>query len=366
MLFTGNILMIMVETANLDSFIRPIQIFYPIQPLMKLNDNSYFKLFANNILVKGYANSIIMDTQRNGYLPISNLLSDVLESGKNSKTIYEIKRKFGGKYNTGIDSYFSYLINAEYGFVTDEPSVFPEINTEYYSPFAILTAVIVIGEKSNFSLHDLLLQLIELGCQLVQIRIFKTVDIEALNTELLCLIGSRVKLVEVFIPNSDYNINTIKKITNSNPRLKFIIYGKKAPFINDNGDSLYFAEKKLTVNQKEIISPSHFVSNLSFYIESKNRNVGLNQKVSIDIGGEIKNYVNHETTYGNVQNTKIKDVIFGQDFQKKWLIKNDDVEKCKVCEFRYMCLSNSDIIKIDHKYLKVDTCGYNPYMGVWG
>jgi len=51
--------------------------------------------------------------------------------------------------------------------------------------------------------------------------------------------------------------------------------------------------------------------------------------------------------------------------QEKRFISNDIIEKCKDCQYRYMCLSNSDIEEKAGKFHKINSCTFNPYENKW-
>src|SRR5690606_8369796 len=112
---------------------------------------------------------------------------------------------------------------------------------------------------------------------------------------------------------------------------------------------LIFTEAILAKDSKEIYSLKHFTISYSMYYESLHYNAGLNRKVCVDSDGNIKNYVQHKKSYGNVNTHTLEEVIDNEEFKKKYDYKNDLIEKCKDCQYRYMCISNSDIYLTDKK-----------------
>lgn len=332
---------------------------------ISINNDKYFLLFSNCIPVKGFKNSIIMDLQKNAYIPIPNLLYDILNLDMKQLTIGEVKNYFNGAYNEGINSFFTYLNEQEYGFFTNSPNSFPELNKDFLSPYEIISSIINFNSQSKYKLKDVLKQIIELGCQLVQIRIFNKIDISFLKNVLKCIQGSRVKIVEILLKDHNYIINEFTPFCKQHMGLKIIIHSVKYKIVNHQLDNMFLTNKEINLYQKEVIDQRLFISNIPFYVESKNFNVGLNRKVCIDYDGKIKNFVNHSKSFGNISNINIRDIINKYDFQNKWFLKNDIIEKCKDCEFRYMCMSNSDIEKKDSKYYKTDQCNYDPYEGKW-
>ena len=60
-----------------------------------------------------------------------------------------------------------------------------------------------------------------------------------------------------------------------------------------------------------------------------------------------------------------KEVVSKRNFQEKWFISNDNIVKCCDCQFRYSCVSNSDILTKKGKYYKKSTCKFNPSTNEW-
>ncbi len=72
------------------------------------------------------------------------------------------------------------------------------------------------------------------------------------------------------------------------------------------------------------------------------------------------NYLNHEKTYGYWDEIDWESIIFSSEFCAKQEIGNDKIEVCKLCKYRYMCISRSDLICKQGKWHKVNYCNYNP------
>jgi len=335
---------------------------------MKIDNNKYFLLYTNCIPVKGYKESIIMDLQRNSFLPVSNLIFEVISLNLKELTIGELKKKFDGNYNKGIDKYLSFFVEEEFGFFTNNPQNFPNLNTDFYSPYPIVSSVINYSSISEFSIEDVCYQLTKLGCQLIQLRFFCKIDLELIHSIINIIKSSRLNLIEIYIQDYNYNNDDILRIVDSDFRINLIVYSVKSIFdLNKNitSDRLFFVSDEITPYSKEIIDLSMFVSNIEFYTESLKNNVGLNRKVCIDIDGSIKNFVNHSTIFGNVEIDTFEIIHNLNQFKQQWTICNDMIEKCMDCQYRYLCLSNSYVEYKNKKYYKVDTCSFNPITNSW-
>ncbi len=328
-------------------------------------ERDFFSLFANCKLVKGATNSIIMDLQRSCFYSVHPLIGKLLSVDFKKKSIIGIKNVYQNRYDKGISAIFEYLSNEGLGFFTNEPDNFPDISTTFRTPYKILTAVINFSQKSKYDLENVLVQFVKMGCQLVQIRIFNNIDLKKINNMLKSIAHSRIRLIELFLKDYGYDQEDLCSLLNNSFRLNIIIHSINSDIIDIRKDGLILTKETIGTHQKEIISIGTMVCNLPFFNESMNFNVGLNRKVSIDYDGNIKNFVNHLKSFGNVNKIKIENAIKQKVFQELWNIRNDNIEKCKDCEYRYMCLSNSDIIKKDSRFYKVDDCNYDPYSGKW-
>jgi SPASM domain peptide maturase of grasp-with-spasm system len=330
-----------------------------------MKNKTHFILYSNCIPVKGFSESIIMDLQRENYVEIPNVLFDIITKYTQNYSIKKIKSLCSNELNEGIDLYFKYLEELDYGFFTNEPNLFPNLRLDFHSPFKILSSVICISDDTDYSIPDVLSQIIELGVQTIQIRIFKKINEGELLEFISLFKESRTKIVEIFLKDFDYNEIQFKKVLDFDSRISILIHSSDKHNHKFFDSKLIFLKENLKENSKEIYSKELFISNIAFFCESKSLNVGLNKKVCIDSNGFIKNYINHELSFGNVENTLISEILNNDLFLEKGNVNNDQVEKCKDCQYRYACLSNSDLIKIEDGYRKLDYCNFNPYENLW-
>jgi radical SAM protein with 4Fe4S-binding SPASM domain len=106
------------------------------------------------------------------------------------------------------------------------------------------------------------------------------------------------------------------------------------------------------------------VNSLLFH-ESLAFNNYFNKKVVINEVGEIKNYYNQKSSFGNILNDNLKDVLQSSKFKKLWYVSKDQIIQCKNCEFKYSCVDDR-IPKYKNKYYDFETpCNYDPFTLVW-
>lgn len=324
----------------------------------------YFVLFSCCVPIKGAAESIIMDLQRGSFLEIPNLLFDILEFNLSSfYSVFEIKKKFDNELDEGIEMYFNFLEEKEYGFFTDEPEKFPKMDLMHYSPFKIVSSVVNYDKNSQYDLEDLFLQIIDLGVQIMQVRLFDMIDFEVLKKGIKLFKKSRAKIIEIIIEKGILSVDELTELIDSDSRINIIVHSSDSDKKINN--KLIFKSRLVKKDVKEIYAKNLFVCNIPFFVEAQSYNVGLNRKLCIDFNGDIKNYVSHRKTFGNVLYTRIKDVIENEVFSELWNTSNDSIEKCNECQFRYMCLSNSDLESKNNEFIKVDTCNFIPKENVW-
>ena len=73
-----------------------------------------------------------------------------------------------------------------------------------------------------------------------------------------------------------------------------------------------------------------------------------------------------QTTFGHVNEVLLKDVLDLKEFKYLGNIKKDEIEICKDCEFRYICLDcRAYVENSDDIFSKPKKCNYDPYSSSW-
>lgn len=328
-------------------------------------------LYSNCILVKGASRSVICDLQLQQLHYIPNSLYELLNEHL-GKTIKEIKKSYGNKYDEVIDSYFQFLEEKECIFYTDFPEQFPPLNLEWDYPHKVSNAIIDYNYESKFDIVNILNQLGNLRCKNIQIRFFSSIKEEYIRLilEHLKQKQSIITSVEIYLKDSDWTnkeniIDTIFKF----PRVSQCVIHS-----SDLNDIMSIGNKHLVYTHQNInsevhcgkISPQYFSINLKTFTESKSFNSCLNRKITVDKNGNIKNCPSMFLSYGNINETSLEDVINDSDFKKIWSINKDQIDICKDCEFRYVCTDcRAYVDNSKDKYSKPLKCGYNPYTTKW-
>ena len=334
-----------------------------------------FLLFASCIPVKGFAQSIICDIQRNEYVPIPNVLYDILT--KHASDTFEQLVEIYEDEET-LTAYFGFLTENDYGFWTTAPELFPPISREWESPGIITNAIIDNNEHSNHNYSKLFGELEALGCNTIQLRYFTDITKDELLKIMEMTIKSRFAAINFVMPSSpdldeewlsgfcqkhlrvnqiilyNSNINDIKKVSGENSETS--IYA----------EIIYTEEYINSATHCGIIHPAFFSIGLETFIEGQQYNSCLNRKLGIDVEGEIKNCPSLKTSYGNIKDTSLNKAIAKRGFKKLWTISKNRVEICKDCEFRYICTDcRAYTENPGDLYSKPLKCGYDPYTVTW-
>lgn len=332
----------------------------------------YFNLYANCVVVKGASESLIVDFQNSHFYNIPNLLSEILLHCNNLK-INDVKKIYKNEYDKGIDKYLNELIRLEIGFFLDDPEEFPKLSMYWDNPSEIQTSVIEINGTKPYDYINVIEQLCDLGCNVIQIRIVNFCSEDILFSIHNKLKSSRIKYIEYVIHSQIFDIDFTKFFFYENNRIfRFIVHGtQKEDFSKDNLNlqikdwQLVFITEEIHPDSKDLISKKSFCPSLDFFTEAQSHNPSLNRKISIDRFGSIKNYLSHEKIYGNIQIDKLSTIIKTEQFTSMWYINNDSIEVCKECQYRYICFSNSDIEEKNNTFYKKQMCNFNPQTNQW-
>ena len=333
--------------------------------MIKISENIFFILYTCCIPVKGATRSIICDIQRSTFFYITNEVFEILNQQFCLQDICDESRR------KEILEILNYLKEKDFGFFTSEPENFPKIDFSLDDfPEIVKNAIIDFDDNTNHDLQSIVSQLSALGCSAVELRFFDCISQDVFLKYLSYFKKSPVRTLNIVIKYSSWcTAKNIDKIFFNNKRLTtIIIYNSPKKMLQKpNLKSLiYFTKENI---QSSLCcgntSPYYFQVNIDFFKEALAYNTCLNKKLCIDSEGYIKNCPAMENSYGHIRNTKIKECLENDSFQKLWHIKKNDIEICKDCEFRYICPDCRAFTKSNNLYSKPKKCSYDPYTNSW-
>lgn len=310
------------------------------------------------------------DLQRSKVKLIPNELFDLLDQHQNN-TINELLHKYPG-YEENINEYINFLIENEWGFLCDEPELFPDMDLTWDSPERITNSIIDIDQTSNYDLFNVISQLEKVKCKYIQIRSYDSLSGQQIESLVINIKHNTLKSLELIVRyedaiTKDFIFSLVKRY---NFLTKIIVYSSPDNVIikNDetNQDLIYYVQSIIDRNSCGIIDTCYFTSNIPFFTESIKYNNCLNRKISFDTEGNIKNCPSMKESYGNIIDTSIDSIINNEKFKEKWFIKKDDIEVCKDCEYRYICSDCRVYVKEKgNLYSQPKKCSYDPYSAKW-
>ena len=146
------------------------------------------------------------------------------------------------------------------------------------------------------------------------------------------------------------------------------LYIFSSPFLyqGNKDNDLLFIQQPLKKQSCGLVQPEYFMLNLSFFTESQEYNTCLNRKLCIDNEGNIKNCPAMKQSFGNIKDITLQEAISQPGFTDLWFINKDQIDVCKDCEFRRMCMDCRCFIKDPGNiYSQPAKCTYNPYICKW-
>lgn len=136
--------------------------------------------------------------------------------------------------------------------------------------------------------------------------------------------------------------------------------------LNDNERLIAKKEIIASCGNCGVVTPKNFTVNLGFYLESRSNNTCLYKKVAIDSIGNIKNCPSQTSSYGNINSIDLIDVLKSEEYLSLGKISKNQIEVCKICEFRNVCSDCRMYLQdSENLYSKPLKCNYDPKSTTW-
>lgn len=343
-----------------------------------------FYLYTCCFVTEGAERSLLIDTQREEFYFIPNVLAGILkaqqdlaEKKKPLCSFNDLVKQYGEENAVYLKQYFEFLLENQLIFFLEfgwEAVAFPKVDTTKYISAPLIEHVIAdIDSHSTYSIEDdLFPQLLEIGCQYLEIRFFQKVVFQKDLQFLSRLANTLVKSVELVLPYNKWGAASNIKISREDyPWLS------KLSFYNAPFDKLYLAKQSsditLLYTTENLVSASHcgkinkwtFSGNLPMITLNSNHNSCLHKSLGIDVQGRIKNCPSMANSFGDIRADSLKVIASKDSFQSKWAITKDQIDTCKICEFRQICSDCRAFTKNNELKGKPAKCGYDPYTMKW-
>ncbi|MDR2836826.1 MAG: grasp-with-spasm system SPASM domain peptide maturase [Bacteroidales bacterium] len=338
-------------------------------------DSLYFLFWSNCIPVKGFQRSIVYDIFRGRYILTSNLFVDIYKEYSNYP-IGKIKELTGHKYDRGIQKFYTFFVDNDYGIYTDMPETFPALSISHEMPYPITNALLDINTNDlKYDIFHVLEMLSDISVNAIEIRDYGNMNLNFIKQILNKTDKSSIEYIEIFTNYSKKNKKSSFFFLEKNNRIRNIFfylspYNDHIKFNEDNKANVVFSKKKIDYkNECGQITGLNFRVNNFLFTESCSYNNCLHKKISISSKGTFVNCPSLQQEFGNVNKMTSKDllnIVNNNDFRKYWNISKDKIDVCKDCEYRYMCLDCRCFIKDPGNiYSQPAKCSYNPYICKW-
>jgi radical SAM protein with 4Fe4S-binding SPASM domain len=307
------------------------------------------KFCAETPLVKGFNRSCIYDLPRKKYDFVPNeVLSKIIELEDNHQETIETLLDEDEK------SWLDFLIENEYAFYFPElfKDCFPKIDFTWKNPSPITNAIIDIEDFESpieFKIFE------DLNCKHLVIRFQNIENIDFIFT----FLEERLK---------DLTFKSVDIIIEKNATIPV----KQYTFLKKKLVKEITLISSVVVSKREMVTKTkrfrpNFIVEIKTFSEAQKHNLFFNRKLYIDSKGLIRNGVESHQQFSSITEDKsIKKTVSSSRFQKLWKINKDEIEVCKDCEFRYMCLDNRIPKKRkDGTFFQETECAYNPYVSLW-
>jgi SPASM domain peptide maturase of grasp-with-spasm system len=331
---------------------------------------SILKLYSDVKLVSGAKNALLIDIRRGHYYSIPNSFCELYYKFE-GYSIENIKEFLDDTEFKNFLDFYNFLHEYEFINLHFEEGIFIEINENITFYKKISNAIIECNQELN--IIPSIIDLIEIGCEDFQFRFYNETDIKFVEHIISSIYGLERISVEIILKYSkEYSNENYIDFYNKYPIIgRFILHTSDENIIiykKINSVDLIYKTKDV-INSKMhcgFIYPDIFNVSLEQYIENLSKNSCLNNKISIDSIGNVKNCPSLPEIFGNIKSENIKQIINNKKIDNIWSINKDLIQICKDCEFRYICSDcrayTEDPEDIYSKPLK---CGYNPYTCEW-
>lgn len=332
------------------------------------NKEQVFCLYACCRPVKGAAVSIVCDLQRGGFIYIPNACYEVLTQCRN-QPLSAILKVFEDADAALVEEYFEYLIHHEYGFYTDEPERFPDMDLHFETPDLINNAIIDHDAASNHPYPKIFGELEMLGCKFLELRFFAPVSMKELKLILEEMRGRLFRNVDVYLP---YTEEWEPEPVIAEILAPYSIVGNFMVHSSPRSYDYWFEHPYMLRYKKQVISSASCCGNISMnnfsvnvrtFTEALHFNSCLNKKISIDAGGRVMNCPSMKEQFGHCREVSLLDVVKKDAFNRFGNLTKDQISVCKDCQFRYICTDCRAYL--NDPLAKPSKCGYDPYQNTW-
>jgi len=332
-----------------------------------------YKLYPGCFITRGHNRSVLVDSQRDTYYYIPNSMTDLFLNDSLEIEDHELKS------NLILKEYLDFVINNEVCYKLDSyiGSTFTRLMNDYQTNAIITNAVIEIDNLNQT--NETLYSTIETLTRKCNMRYADFILYNIISIEILSQLLSELDKFDLHSYNIAFDLPTLSNnnITKYVNELKSHHKIFRSELFNSPNNeiiqsdllgwgNIFTLKEKYTPKCCGQIHTSYFNTNIKHYQESLKYNTCLNQKLSIDLLGNIKNCPSMEQIFGNIFNENIVTIINNSSLKQIWTITKDQIDTCSICEHRNICSDcRAYIEQPENLFSKPLKCGYDPQTNTW-
>jgi radical SAM protein with 4Fe4S-binding SPASM domain len=317
------------------------------------------KLFTDIKITNGYLRSVIQDFNRKKIYHIPLLLSKLIEKF-DGKIDYNMLKKYAESKNKKyLLEYYNFLTERDLIFNIKEIllPLFPEISTEYDYPFEIDIITVLLSPVNYHQIVALVEKGVFSMIRCMNIIVCSNITEFELKTLVDKILHDESLYIKIVKSKGGQESSKYLHELNENDMIRI-------EWIDSLIDDTYF--KGIHYQNKYPILQNQY----ALYTETLYHNPYFNKSLFVDYNGNIKNVPELKYCVEQLENIEtydyLVDKINNTRFKKYWTIDKSQIEICKICEYRHMCISNLLPVKLGNKFWKLNkNCPYNPYICKW-
>lgn len=308
-------------------------------------NKKYFNIYPFCKIVSGKDSHIVCDLQKQNIKFIPHSLVEVMKLLEKEE-FKKVEAQFE-EQKEAFNSYIKFLLKEDFGFFSDFKTPYISIPEDYLTPDIINNAAIEI--ESLEYLDSIFLQLDDLNCQFIDLKIIKPIKLELLAKKLEIIENLQLRSLQLFIPfeNEISTLKIVKLFKKVKKAVTIAIYNCPKDLKLKGNFQVKYLKEKLEEIQKGNISDKDLIINLSYYFLAKQYNPYYYKKVAINSKGEIKNCLKNKKSFGNIKDLKLSEVVNRADFQELWFVNHDMIIDIKDSPLRYNRIITNDFKKVD-------------------
>jgi hypothetical protein len=305
--------------------------------------DTYLRLYAHNQIVPGENRAALYDLQagRVRFIPpaLVPLLAQLAD-----QPVAKIRDTYFAESPEILQRYLDFILREDWGFYTQNPERYPALDLSWESPHRLTTAIVAHDAvDSPFTLADALREIDAIGCQHLELQLFRYRPTAAPWRQLgawlsecefrrMTLITDLGDLLDA--PLADTLFATLPRLA----RIYSLGAKNKATADSHRGDLYYTDRQTVGALAASLDREQQYIISSTYFREALVANPYFNRRVAVDAQGGIRNDLLHATTvFGQVGTDSIETVIHREAFRARWRAKPDTIRQVRNAAERY-CL----------------------------